>query len=81
MYFVLMAPTATGLPITLTERELHAYKYLFDLADTDHDGVIAGGDAVNFLKKSRLPLPVLKEVWESHVLWVFSDSKGVDFSR
>jgi hypothetical protein len=44
----------------MTDREY--FQFLYKTADTDHDGILAGNEARNFLQKSGLPFSTLKQV-------------------
>lgn len=58
---------------TFSAQEQQAFKYLFDLADTDQLGVLTGDKAVGFLSKSNLPIETLGEVWQ------ISDNENTGF--
>jgi len=47
-----------------TEMEKNYYQNLYVIADTDHDGKISGQEALVFLKKTKLPDQVLKQIWD-----------------
>lgn len=45
----------------VSEQRLEEY---FQMADTGRDGRIAGGEAMNFFLRTRLPMHVLSSIWE-----------------
>lgn len=58
-------PTSISTMATFSPQEQQAFKYLFDLADTEQLGVLTGDKAVGFLSKSKLPIETLGEVWQA----------------
>lgn len=47
-----------------TPRESVIFGYLFDLADTDDDGLVGGADGGHaFLSRARLPPETLQQLW------------------
>ncbi|KAJ1562688.1 hypothetical protein HK096_005507 [Nowakowskiella sp. JEL0078] len=51
----------SGLPLTETEATI--YSEFFKQADVSGSGLIGTMDAVNFMKKSNLPVSTLNEIW------------------
>jgi len=58
-----MLTPAAPAPVRLTPEEKKLYGQLFRIADSEQLGVITGGVAVEFFKKSKLTPNVLAEVY------------------
>ena len=60
-------PTQQGIPkrvlLKMTNEERGQYSSLFQLADRESKGRLVGKEGSNFLKKSGLPIDVLKKIW------------------
>lgn len=55
---------AQGRSLYFTPRETVIFGYLFDLADTDDDGLVGGADGGHaFLSRARLPPETLQRLW------------------
>lgn len=53
-----------GRSLYFTPRETVIFGYLFDLADTDDDGLVGGVDGGHaFLSRARLPPETLQRLW------------------
>jgi len=49
--------------VDLHEREINAYRFLYNYADRDGDGRISSNEAVEFLKGTGLQQHVLQQIW------------------
>jgi epidermal growth factor receptor substrate 15 len=57
------SPAPSSL-LNLTPEEVYIYQQLFTYADETKKGLISGQQAVQFFAKSKLPSPVLGEIWQ-----------------
>jgi len=60
-------------PTGYSEQESACYQRLFHLADADGAGAITGSQAADFLRRSGLPEPVLRSIWQ------IADEHGAGF--
>lgn len=50
-------------PFRVSPQELQEYKRLFDIYDVNHTGFLDGPVAAEYLTQSRLPQPILHNIW------------------
>ncbi|CBK23775.2 uncharacterized protein [Blastocystis hominis] len=51
-------------PFRVTPQELQEYRRLFDIYDVNHTGFLEASVAAEYLTQSRLPQPILHNIWE-----------------
>lgn len=59
-----VAPVRQPLKIQLTGKERGFYSNMLSLADPQQNNKVGGKEAVDFFKKSGLPVDKLKEIWK-----------------
>lgn len=51
-------------PFRVSPQELQEYRRLFDLYDVNHSGFLEASVAAEYLTQSRLPQPILHNIWD-----------------